>query len=74
MNHIDILNKSLRTLLFNLSVKVEENPEDNYVKGMLEGVRIADALVNAWEIETNMGNDLLEEISTYQTNIGKVKQ
>lgn len=61
MNNIDILNRSLRTLIFNLCTKLEENPEDTYVKGMLEGVRIADSLVNAWEIETGGLSDLLEE-------------
>jgi len=73
MNHIDILNRSLRTLIFNLLTKLEQNPDDNYVKGMLEGVQMADSLVSAWEIETSGSNDLLEELSNYQINTGKVK-
>jgi hypothetical protein len=74
MNHIDILTRTLRTLLFNLSMKSEQNPDDNYVKGMLEGVRIADSLVNAWEMETSGSNDFLEDISHDHAKIGRVKQ
>jgi hypothetical protein len=74
MNHIDILTRTLRTLLFNLSMKLEQNPDDNYVKGMLEGVRIADSLVSAWEMETSGSNDFLEDISNDRLKIGSNKQ
>ena len=74
MNNIDILNRSLRTLIFNLSMKLEQNPDDNYVKGMLEGVRIADSLVSAWETETSGSSDFLEDISHDHAKIGRVKQ
>jgi len=60
MNHIDILYRTFRTLGFNLSAKLEENPDDNYLRGMLEGIRMADSLVNAWEMETSNLTDLLE--------------
>jgi hypothetical protein len=60
MNHIDILYRTFRTLVFNLSVKLEESPDDNYLRGMLEGIRMADSLVNAWEMETSNLTDLLE--------------
>lgn len=71
MNYIDILTRSLRTLLFNLSIKVEENPNDTYIKGMLEGVRMADSLVSAWEMETDNLTDLLE--SKQSLPDGKIK-
>lgn len=61
MKNIDILNRSLRTLLFNLLSRVEEKPDDVYLKGVLEGVRIAESLVNAWEIETGEIDNLFEE-------------
>jgi hypothetical protein len=70
MKNIDLLHKTFRTLVFNIQIKLEEDPDNNYLKGMLDGFRVGHSLVDAWEIETNNVEELFEDNSAKGKVIG----
>lgn len=52
MKHLDILNRSMNTLIFNLESKKEDAEENNpHINGMIVGAKLMMSLVHAWQME-----------------------
>lgn len=52
MKHLDLLNKTITSVIFSLEVKKQElNESDQYVNGMYAGAKMVQSIVQAWQIE-----------------------